>query len=337
MTATIRDVAERAGVSIATVSRVMNDHPDVGTETRERVRSVAGELGYTVNGAARALATSRSQLIALVTGDGAGRRELAFTFFGDVIDSVTRHLDEHGYDAILLHDDPRRGHAYALRAARHGAEGLMIMGTTDPDRIAAAPPALPCLGVEARCEGPNHGCVSFDHADGLGLCVRHLYALGHRQLAFLAGPTTVPSAISRRIAFLDETAKLGLAISPEHIREGDFSPETAYRETCALLAGTLPPTAIVAVSDMVAIAAMQAIRDFGLEPGRDVAVTGYDDLPIASLAYPPLTTIRQDRERLGEVAVSLLLELIENPGGPAPEVVLPVTLVVRASTGARHP
>jgi DNA-binding LacI/PurR family transcriptional regulator len=88
---------------------------------------------------------------------------------------------------------------------------------------------------------------------------------------------------------------------------------------------------------MVGVAAMQAIRDFGLEPGRDVAVTGYDDLPIASLAYPPLTTIRQDREHLGEVAVAHLLELIESPGGPAPDVVLPVSLVVRASTAARLP
>lgn len=322
-------------MSIATVSRVMNDHPDVGDETRRRVRAAAEALGYAAHGAARALATSHSQLVALVTGDGVGRREIAQTFFGDVVDSVARHLDSHGFDAILLHDDPRRGHTYAERAARHAVEGLLFLGTTDPERIDSAPAELPCVGVETRCDGARRGFVIFDNVDGVRLCVRHLYALGHRQLACLAGPPTSRPAVDRLAAFHAETAALGLAVESDHVRATDFSGEAAYRETCTLLAGATRPTAIVAVSDVVAVGAMQAIRDFGLEPGRDVAVTGFDDLPLAALAQPPLTTIRQDRERLGEVAVAQLIELIENPDAPAPRVVLPVTLVVRASTGAR--
>lgn len=333
MTATIRDVAERAGVSIATVSRVMNGRPDVGTDTRRRVLDAAGALGYVVHGPARALATSRSQLIGLVLPVGVGRPEVALSFFGEVIDSIARHLDEHGYDGVLLHSAGRHGHAFAERAARHGVDGLILMGGVD---VGDVPAELPCVSVDALSEGPNRASVVFDDADGIRLCVRHLYALGHRRLAFVGGPEFLRPARDRLAAFVSETADLGVEVLADHVREGDWSGEAGYRETCALLAGGVErPSAVVAASDVTAVAAMQALRDFGLEPGRDVAVTGFDDLPLAALAFPPLTTVRQDRERVGAEAVSALVGLLDAPGEPGPEVRLPVSLVVRASSGSR--
>jgi LacI family transcriptional regulator len=335
MSATIRDVAERAGVSIATVSRVMNDHPDVGPETRERVLEAARTLAYRAHGPARALATNRSGLAGIVLPGGFGRPEVALTFFGEVIDSVARHLDEHGYEGVLLQGAGRHGHAYAARAERHRLDGLIGLGGNDPVQLAAIPPELPFVSVDAACTGPGRASVRHDDEDGIRLCVRHLYALGHRRLAFLGGPQRLQTAADRRTAFLAEVASLGVEPLPEHVREGDWSGESGYRETCALLAVGERPTALVATSDVTAVAAMQAIRDFGLEPGQDVAVTGFDDLPLASLVHPPLTTVRQDRERLGAVAVSSLVELIENPESEGAQVRLPVRLVVRASTGGR--
>jgi LacI family transcriptional regulator len=133
-------------------------------------------------------------------------------------------------------------------------------------------------------------------------------------------------------AFRRETDRLGLARSDEYVREGDFSSASGYRETCSLLALPERPTAIVAASDLMALAALQAIRDVGLEPATDVAIVGFDDLEAAALAHPPLTTIRQDRQELGTVAAERAIELIEDAEATPPPTVLPVELVVRASS-----
>ena len=133
-------------------------------------------------------------------------------------------------------------------------------------------------------------------------------------------------------AFRRETAALGLERSEELLRQGDFSSASGYRETCALLALAERPTAIVAASDLMALAALQAIRDAGLQPGRDVAVVGFDDLEAAALAHPPLTTIRQDRQELGTLAATRAIELIEDPDVTPRATVLPVELVVRGSS-----
>ncbi len=196
MSSSIRDVAERAGVSIATVSRVMNDRPDVGVATRERVLGVARELGYVAHGPARALTTSRSQLAGIVLPPGVTRREVVLTFFGEVIDSVARHLDQHGYDSVLLRSSPP-GHGFYERVARHAMEGLLLMGSIDAGDFAEVPDELPCVGVDVQCSGPNRGSVIFDDADGIRLCLLHLYALGHRRIAYLGGPPTFRPAADR--------------------------------------------------------------------------------------------------------------------------------------------
>ena len=139
-------------------------------------------------------------------------------------------------------------------------------------------------------------------------------------------------ARQRLEAFRREAKTLGLDESDELVRQGDFSSASGYRETCALLALAERPTAIVAASDLMALAALQAIRDAGLEPGRDVAVVGFDDLEAAALAHPPLTTVRQDRRELGTLAATRALELIEHPDVELRDTVLPVELVVRGSS-----
>ena len=154
-----------------------------------------------------------------------------------------------------------------------------------------------------------------------------LSAIQHRALRFL-----VEELGFRSLALEGDDAK-SIQLD-EYVRDGDFSSASGYRETCALLALAEPPTAIVAASDLMALAALQAIRDAGLEPGRDVAVVGFDDLEAAALAHPPLTTIRQDRRELGMLAATRAMELVEGPAAPVRRTVLPVELVVRASSSA---
>jgi LacI family transcriptional regulator len=325
---TIHDVAEQAGVSIATVSRVLNDRGDVSTETRERVREVARSVGYSANPAARGLVTQRTQLVAVVVGDNAGHRDLSLVFFGKVMAAVSRRLARDGYDSLLLQPLELGLHHRFDAAVLIGIDG------NDPLITELYTRGVPYVGVDVRVSGPRSAIVGSDHADGVRLALRHLHELGHRRIAHIAGARNTVAGADRIAAFQREARVLGLAVPEEYVREADFSSDGGYRETSALLALAERPTAIVAASDLMALSALQAIRDAALEPGRDVAVVGFDDLEAAALAHPPLTTIRQDRELLGTLAAERAIELIEHPETPPPDTILPVELVVRASSAS---
>jgi LacI family transcriptional regulator len=323
---TIRDVAERAGVSIATVSRALNDKGDVSVQTRDRVREVARSVGYRADPVARSLATQRTRVVAVVVGDNAGHRDLSLIFFGKVLAAISRRLAQSNYDPLLLQPQDV--------GLEHRFDAAVLIGVDEDDALIAALASrqVPLVGVDVRCAGGRAAYVGSDHADGVRLALAHLHALGHRRIAHLAGAANTVAGSERLDAFRREAASLRLDRSDELIRHGDFSSASGYRETCALLAFEERPTAIVAASDLMALAAMQAIRDAGLQPGHDLAVVGFDDLEAAALAYPPLTTIRQDRQELGTLAATRAIELTEDPGVTPQDAVLPVELVVRGSS-----
>jgi LacI family transcriptional regulator len=322
---TIKDVAARAGVSIATVSRALNDKGDVSTETRERVRKVADEVGYSADPAARSLVTHKTRLVAVVVGDNAGHRDLSLVFFGKVLAAISGRLAQSSYDPVLL----PRGDI----DADHRFDAAVLIGVDDDDPLISAlmSRGVPLVGVDVRLAG-GAAYVGSDHAAGMRLALGHLHALGHRRIAHIAGALNTVAGVQRVEAFRREANALALDGSDELVRQGDFSSASGYRETCSLLALAERPTAILAASDLMALAALQAIRDAGLEPGRDIAVVGFDDLEAAALAHPPLTTVRQDRRELGTLAATRAIELIEQPDVTPPDTVLPVELVVRASS-----
>jgi LacI family transcriptional regulator, galactose operon repressor len=191
---------------------------------------------------------------------------------------------------------------------------------------------VPLVGVDVRCETARAAYVGSDHAEGVRLALAHLHALGHRRIAHLAGAQNTVSGSLRLQAFRQETAALGLELPGQLVRRGDFTSASGYRETCAVLALDERPTAILAASDLMALGALQAIRDAGLKPGSDIAIAGFDDLEAAALAHPPLTTIRQDRTELGAIAATRAVELIDDPETAPTDTILPVELVVRASS-----
>jgi LacI family transcriptional regulator len=323
---TIKDVAEGAGVSIATVSRALNGKGDVSDVTRERVLEVARSVGYSADRAARSLVTQKTRLVAVVVGDNAGHRDLSLVFFGKVLAAISRRLAQSGYDPLLL--QPRdAGHEHRFDAA-------VLIGVDDDDPLVAdlGSRQVPLVGVDVRCTGSRAVFVGSDHADGVRLALAHLHALGHRRIAHIAGAVNTVAGSERLDAFRLEVQAFGLERSDELLRQGDFSSASGYRETCALLALSERPTAIVAASDLMALAAMQAIRDAGLRPGPDVAIVGFDDLEAAALAHPPLTTIRQDRQELGTLAATRAIELVDDAEVVPPATVLPVELVVRGSS-----
>ena len=323
---TIKDVAERAGVSIATVSRALNDKGDVSVQTRDRVRSVARSVGYSPDWAARSLPTHKTRLVAVVVGDNAGHRDLSLLFFGKVLAAVSRRFARSDYDALLVQPQDV--------GLEHRFDAAVLIGVDGDDRLVTdlASRQVPLVGVDVRCAAGRSGYVGSDHAGGVRLALAHLHALGHRRIAHLAGAANTIAGAERLDAFRRETAALGLELPDELARRGDFSSASGYRETCALLALSERPTAIVAASDLMALAALQAIRDAGLQPGKDIAVVGFDDLEAAALAYPPLTTIRQDRQELGTLAATRAIGLIEDRDFDPPPTVVPVELVVRGSS-----
>ena len=323
---TIKNVAARAGVSIATVSRALNDKGDVSVQTRERVREVARSVGYSADPAARSLASQKTRLVAVVVGDNAGHRDLSLVFFGKVLAAISRRLAQSSYDPLLLQPSDI--------GLEHRFDAAVLIGVDGDDPLVAEVVSrkVPLVGVDVRCAGDRVAYVGSDHADGVRLALAHLHALGHRRIAHVAGAANTVAGSDRIDAFRREATALGLEHSEELLRQGDFSSASGYRETCALLALAERPTAIVAASDLMALAAMQAIRDAALQPGREVAVVGFDDLEAAALAHPPLTTIRQDRRELGTLAATRATELIENPDVTPRVTVLPVELVVRSSS-----
>lgn len=319
---TIRDVAQRAGVSIATVSRVLNEKGDVRSTTRERVQTAASELGYSVDSVGRALASQRTRLVGVFVGDNAGHRDLSLMFFGKVLAAISRRLAQHGYEPLLLQDADAGG------AHRFDAAVVLGVDEDDPVVLDLFEREVPVVGVDVECQGPDASFVGSDHGGGVDLALAHLRTLGHRRIGHIAGATNTLAGAQRLHAFLESCPDQ----PQEYVRQGDFSSASGYREASALLALDEPPTAIVAASDLMALAALQAIWESDRKPGRDIAVVGFDDLEAAALAHPPLTTLRQDRHELGATAAECAIDLVERPGGVARRVVLPVELVVRASS-----
>jgi LacI family transcriptional regulator len=327
--ATIRDVAARAGVSSATVSYVLNGKGGVGPETAQRVRVAAAELGFRPNATARSLATRRTGLVGVVVGDNCGHAGLTLMFFGPVVESISRSLPGHGYEALLV------GPAELEMVDR--VDGAILVGTGDEDPVLREleRARVPCVGVDLEVSGRRCGYVGSDNTAGVQLLLAHLYGRGHMRIATISGALQTTPGAERLAAFRDATAALGLELPETYVRIGDFSSASGYREARELMALSPRPTAIVVASDLMALAVLQAVRDSGAEPGRDVAVVGFDDLEAAGLAHPQLTTVRQDRFGLGVAVAECVAAMIDEPDAPPPRRVLPVELVVRASSGER--
>jgi LacI family transcriptional regulator len=304
----------------------MNGKDDVSAVTRERVRETASALGYRVDSVGRALSSQRTQLVGVAVGDNAGHRDLSLMFFGKVLAAISRRLAGSGYEPLLL----QNGQA----ALQHRFDAAIVIGVDEDDALVRdlAAQGLPLVGVDVRCRGASTAFVGSDHAGGVQLALAHLQAMGHRRIAHVAGALNTLAGAERLQAFEREMARPGWDQPSEYLRYGDFSSASGYREACALLALEQPPTAIVAGSDLMALAALHAIWDSGRRPGHDVAVVGFDDLEAAALAHPPLTTIRQDRQQLGATAADRAIELLERPDRAERNTILPVELVVRAST-----
>jgi DNA-binding LacI/PurR family transcriptional regulator len=331
---TIGDVAARAKVSKSSVSFVFNGRGGVGEETRDRILKAADELGWRPDARARALSRSRAQALGLVV-----RRapELLSTdpFFPQFVAGVESGLSEIGYALVLqvVDSDETERNAYVRFAHESRVDGVFLTDLrTDDDRPAAlADLGLPCVLVGPTGPGGSDiEPIGVDDSAGIRRAVRHLYALGHRRIAHVAGAGRYVHSDVRRRAWIDEMTQLGLEPGP--IIDADFSGASGARATHELLDMSRPPSAIVYANDLMAIAGMSAAADRGVRVPADLSIVGFDDIPLAPYIVPPLTTVRQDVFAWGAVCARSLVALVE--GSDAPPTHLPaVEFIVRGSTG----
>ncbi len=330
--ATIKDVAREAGVSVATVSRVFNDSAVVSDATRRLVREVATRLDYWPHGAARSLITSRTQALGVLLPD----------LFGEFYSEILRGMDCTARKAGLhllvssSHADTDEVVA-AVRTMRGRIDGLIVMAP-DVDARAAiqtTPVDFPLVLIDPGVGLGNCRTIRIANFEGAREVVRHLLALGHRQIATVTGP---PRNIDSQHRLQGYRAALrGAAIPPVAELEisGDFTEPSGYEAAPRLLALDPRPTAVFAANDYMAIGIMGALNDAGVRVPEDIAIAGFDDIAMARYLNPPLTTVHVDAFGLGELAVERLLRIERSPASASwdPEV-LPTTLVVRGSCGS---
>lgn len=337
---TVRDVAARAGVSIATVSRALRGHGNVAPTTRHRVEEAARQLNYRPSGVARSLRLRATRTIGLIVTD------IENPYFPQIVSAVEDAARERGYSVLLADGrrDPEREIESLEVLAERQVDGLIIASTALTLRHKARIRDVPCPvvivnGVSSVAAVP---AVLSDNESGGRLAAEHVLALGHRRLAYLAAASERDRAVLERVAGVRAAmAVQGLApasLSVIPASEGVEGGDLAARQALAAAPGT---TALLCYNDLTAIGAIRGLRAMGLDVPGDVSVVGFDDIEMAAHVDPPLTTIRQDTEEMGQWALASLCQRIARGreatagqvgGRPGPTVRLPVMLVLRAST-----
>ncbi len=305
MSVTIKEVAREAGVSVATVSRALNNQGPVRDETRRRIHEVATRLRYVPHGGARSLITNRTSTVGVLLPDLHGE------FFSEVIRGIDQTARKHGYHLLVSssHNDRVEVEA-ALRAMRGRVDGLVVM---TPDAGAATLEAsLPVVMLNCRVDGDAFDSITIDNYGGAHAMVRHLIGLGHRRIALIRGAPRNQDASERLRGYREAMMQLGGEWSPELELPGDFTEESGHNAVQQLLATTPRPTAVFASNDSMAIGALSALGEAGLRVPGDIALAGFDDIPIARFMMPPLTSVHVPIAELGVLGMKRLLDALNN-------------------------
>lgn len=330
--ATMIDVAKAADVSHQTVSRVINNHPNVAPETRERVLKVIEELNYRPNRMARSLAAKQTRTLAIIAYD--------MSYYGptQMVINIERAVRSAGYDMFFANIDPNASTdmvAIANRITEWSVDGALLIAPVmdiQYSQMIARLSDIPVLQIDVPY-GATVPSVVINQRFGSYLVTKHLIESGHRAICEIQGPPNWHGALARHQGFRDALDEYGL--QPVASVEGNWSAVSGYEATDYLLQHT-QFTAIVAANDQMALGAMSRLSQQGLRVPDDVSVTGFDDIPESQFFAPPLTTIRQDFSALGRKGLEYLITMIEQPDVPKVQQVIDPIPVFRASTRAVH-
>lgn len=324
------EIAVLAGVSKPTVSKVMNGQPGVSAATRERVGRVVAERGYVRNGVARALSAGRVGSVNLVMTD------VDAPYFTEILRGVEETLEDAGLSMVVTatHDEKRRQRRWMARVVEQGTDGVVLVL---PDEHAEQLDELrrrgiPFAVVDDRGENPpGTPSVGASNFAGGFVATEHLLSLGHRRIAAIGGQS-YKATRARLAGYRAALREADIAPDPLLVRPGNFRPEAGYEAAGGLLRLPEPPTAIFAGNDLQAMGVYRALYKSGLRVPDDVSVVGFDDVPLAALLTPALTTVRQPVREMGALATRMLLRVIAGESLKNPRVELATSLVVRESS-----
>ena len=327
----IAEIAKRANVSTATVSRTLNQSGPVKAATARKVWRAVTEMNYYPNSHARALVSGRSRLIGLIVSD------ITNPFFPELIRAFQDLAAQKQYDVLLTSTDylTSRMTECLRRMLERKVDGVAMM-TSEMDLGLIKELSrrnVPIVFMDVGQMGPRMSHVAIDYGNGIRQAVDHVAGLGHRHIAFISGPLDLHSARTRRQAFLDGLRHHGLTPDRKMIREGMHTAEGGEQAMTALLRLSKPPTAVVCSNDWTAIGALHAVHAAGLAVPTDVSIVGFDDIPLTRYTNPALTTVRMTASDVGATAFNALFRLIGEEAVEGDVYQIPTKLVVRESTG----
>ncbi len=332
MASTLERIAEICGVSKSTVSRVVNNDPRVSEATREHVLGVVRREGYRPNLAARGLVSGKTNVIAAVM-PGSVDNILSDPFFVSLLHGVAVTADERDHFVMLSLGETGFRHTVDEIVRQGFVAGIVFVAgqVDDPLLEPLLASQTPMVSV-GRSDDDRVSYIDVDNRGSAQQIASHLLRLGRRRVACIAGPSFAPAAVDRVDGYRAAIESFGLQVDENLIEEADFSEASGRAAMRRLLEHR--PDAVFAASDRMAAGALNELRAAGLIVPDDIALAGFDDMPLAAEMEPPLTTIRQRPEKLGAAALSLLLDVIAEPGAPSKRMILPTELVVRASCGS---
>lgn len=328
----IREIAKRAKVSTATVSRTINHVPTVDPQLAKRVWKVIDELGYYPNTQARALVSGRSRIFGLVVS------EITNPFFPEIVQVFEDIAVENGYEILLVSTvhDPKRMDISVRRMIERRVDGVAVMTFGMEDLLLQDPKFrdVPLVFIDVGPDLPRISNIKIDYRHGIRQAVQHIAALRHQKIAFISGPNDLKSAKARVIAFEQSMQEIGMEIGAGMIVEGDHTIEGGTRATEILMAMDEPPTAVLCSNDLTALGVMHACYENNIEIPKSLSLVGYDDIRLARFMLPPLTTVQMSQSDLARIAFNALLTEVQRdePLKHGTEYVLRTSLVLRDST-----
>jgi DNA-binding LacI/PurR family transcriptional regulator len=332
-TISIKDIARAAHVSHSTVSRALRNSPLVNPETRDIIRKIAEEKGFTVSAVARSLATRCTHTLGVVV------TTVANPFVGEVVAGIEEVALAHGYSLFLAncHADPAREVCVVRSFRERRVDGILV----NSSRVGALYMPLlkemnvPIVLINNQYPGEFVHSVGIDNLDAARQATHHLVGLGHKRIGYLGNQYGLQADTERFAGYRQILEEAAIGFQPELVAHAEGGPEGGMRAIGRLLALPSPPTAVFCYNDMMAIGAMRGVREHGLRVPTDLSVVGLDDLFLASYTDPPLTTVRQPKQQMGCLAAGILLDLLSG-GKPESRMTLEGELIVRQSTAPRN-
>jgi LacI family transcriptional regulator len=330
---TIREVAQKAGVSYTTVSHVVNNTRFVSDDTRQRVLAAMKELGYRPNALARSLRRGETFTIGLILPDSAN------PFFAEIGRSIEDTAFRQGYNVILCNseNDLEKEQHYVDVLSKKQVDGILFVAAGDQINSIeyCIHSGIPYVIIDRELSGLEADTVLIDNHQGGYLATQYLISLGHHRIACITGPSHLTPSAQRVTGYCDALRDYGLPVDDTLIVRGDFHPHSGWQAAFELLRLPDSPTAVFACNDLLAIGALNAAVASGRRVPADLAIVGFDDIELASYTNPPLTTVSQPKTEMGRVAFQLLIDRITANDRPVQRVVLPSRLIIRGSCGGK--